>query len=81
MNIQQSLQSNVLTGNAFQNVKEELDEIIEAVENTDFGDRPLSGETTLEQLEDLMDTLVVNISREEALRELEPSVKKLKHEF
>lgn len=81
MNIQEGLQSSAFSSNEFQNVREELDEIIEAVENTSFGERPLSGESIVEQLEELMETLVVNISREESLTELEPSVKKLKEEF
>ena len=81
MTLQQGLESNALKENAFQNVREDLDSILQAVRDTDFGDTQLTGETTIEQLEDLMDTLVVNISREESLRELEAPIKKVKEEF
>ena len=81
MTLQQGLESNALKENAFQNVREDLDSILQAVRDTDFGDTQLTGETTIEQLEDLMDTLIVNISREESLRELEAPIKKVKEEF
>ena len=81
MTVQEGLESNTLAGSEFQNVTSELAEIIAAVENTEFGDRQLTGESALEQLEELMETLSVNIHREPSLKELEPSIKKLTEEF
>ena len=57
MTLQQGLESNALKENAFQNVREDLDSILQAVRDTDFGDTQLTGETTIEQLEDFKDVV------------------------
>ena len=81
MSLTEGLQSENLKQPDFQNVREDLRAIIDAVENTDFGDMMLSGESVAEQLDDLMDNLEANISREEALQPLESSVRKLIREY